>query len=161
MARILRAFGSAEVIGLLLVSAALQALTYGVASSLRNTDTKFFFWICLLSAIIAFGLSKRPGNGILASVWMIVLGLSGIWILAARLTSPLLDLGEAILALLPQIVPAIRSETPIDTSAIAEAWLIVTGASQCVEPALPDVAHGLEPERHRERRVDPKYGLAA
>jgi hypothetical protein len=132
MERILRAFVSAEVIGLLLVSAALQALTYGIASSLRNTDTKYFFLICLLSAMIAFALSKRQGNGILASVWMILLGMSGIWILAARLTSPLLDLGEALLTLLYQIVPAIRSETPIDTSAISEAWLLVADASHAL-----------------------------
>ena len=131
-ARILNSIVSADTIGLLLVAAALQALTYGIASSLSNTDTKFFFWVCLLSALIAFGLSKRQGNGILASLWMIVLGAGGIWILGARLASPLLDLGEAILAALPLIIPAIRSQTPIDTSAMADAWLIVAEASSAL-----------------------------
>src|SRR5688572_2165582 len=85
--RIGRRLLSADVLGLLLVSAALQALTYGIASSLRNTDTRqsaYFFWICLLAALIAFRLSKRHGDGILASVWMIVLGILGTWILSAR-----------------------------------------------------------------------------
>src|SRR5688500_8576590 len=85
--RFARRFLNADVLGLLLVSIALQALTYGIASSLRNTDTQYFFWVCLLATLIAFGLSKRHGNGILASVWMIVLGILGIWILGARLAS--------------------------------------------------------------------------
>ncbi|HEX6034499.1 MAG TPA: transglutaminase domain-containing protein [Anaerolineales bacterium] len=132
MARILRAIVSAEAMGLLLVIAALQALTYGIGSSLRNTDTRYFFLVCVLGALIAFGLSKRNGDGILASFWMIVLGVSGIWILGARLVSPLLDLGEAILTVLPQVLSAIRSETPIDTSAIADAWTVVAEASHAL-----------------------------
>ena len=132
IARGLRAIVSAEAIGLLLVVAALQALTYGIGASLRNTDTKYFFVVCLLGALIAFGLSKRTGNGILASSWMIVLGVSAIWILGARLASPLLDLGEVILAVLPQIIPAIRSHTAIDTTAVGDAWLVVAEASNAL-----------------------------
>ena len=51
--RILRRMLSAEFVGLILVLVALQALTYGIASSLRNTDTKYFFWVCLIAALIA------------------------------------------------------------------------------------------------------------
>jgi hypothetical protein len=104
MVRILNRIFSAEAMGLLLVSVALQALNYGIASSLRNTDTKYFYWVCLLGALIAFGLSKRSGTGILASVWMIVLGVIGIWVLGARLVSPLLDLGSAILSMLLKLL---------------------------------------------------------
>ncbi|HJR81261.1 MAG TPA: transglutaminase-like domain-containing protein, partial [Anaerolineales bacterium] len=132
MLRLARWFLSADVLGMLLVSAALQALTYGIASSLPNTDTDYFFWVCLLAALIAFGLSKRLGSGILASLWMIVLGILGLWILAARLASPLLDLGGAFLATLPQVVVAIREDIPIDTSAVAEAWFVVVEASNAL-----------------------------
>ena len=132
MARVLRSMVSAEAMGLVLVVAALQALTYGIASSLRNTDTKYFFWVCLLGALIAFGWSKRTSNGILASLWMLILGVCGIWILGARLSSPLLELAEAILTILPQIPPALRSQTPIDASAIADAWLGVAEASNAL-----------------------------
>lgn len=130
--RVARRFINADVLGLLLVSIALQALTYGIASSLRNTDTQYFFWVCLLATLIAFGLSKRHGNGVLASVWLIVLGVLGIWILGARLASPLLDLGHAILTVVPQIVPSVRSQLPIDTTVIAESWIAVAQASNAL-----------------------------
>src|SRR5687768_1740041 len=80
--RLARWFLSADVLGLVLVSTALYALTDGITSSLRNTDTGPFFWICLLAVLIAYALSKRLSSGILASVWMIGLGILGIWILA-------------------------------------------------------------------------------
>jgi hypothetical protein len=130
--RLARWFLSAEVLGLLLVSAALYALTDGIASSLRNTDTRLsasFFWICLLAALIAYEFSKRLRNGILGSLWMIVLGILGIWILAAQLASPLRELAGALLAVAPRITLAIRENMPIDVSAITEAWLVVTAAS--------------------------------
>ena len=132
MNRVVNRIFSAEVMGLLLVSVALQALTSGIASSLRNTDTKYFFWVCLPGSLIAFALSKRSGNGILASVGMVVLGVLGIWVLGARLASPLLDLGDAILTTLAQITPAIRSQIPIDRSAIADAWLVIAEASNAL-----------------------------
>jgi hypothetical protein len=120
---------SADLLGLLLIVAALQDFTYGVSSSLKNTDTKYFFWVCLLAALIALGLNKIKFNGIQASAWIVTVGVLGVWILAARLSTPLLDLGNAILVLIPQIVPAIRSHTPLDTTAIVEAWRIVAEAS--------------------------------
>src|SRR5688572_17860545 len=108
IARFLHRLISADVIGLLLVVAGLQALTYGIASSLKNTDTEYFFGVCLLAVLIALGLSKLKLSGIQASAAMVALGIIGVWILAARLTVPLLDLGSAILSLTPQIIPAIR-----------------------------------------------------
>ena len=80
MARALRKVLSAESMGVILVFAALQALIYGISSSLRNTDTKQFFWVCLLGALIAFGIYRRNSNGIRASMVMIAVGLLGVWI---------------------------------------------------------------------------------
>src|SRR5215212_9033098 len=78
--QLLRRIVSADALGLILVLSALQAFTYGIGSSLRNTDTRYFFWVCLLSAWIAFGFSKRNLAGISASVAMLILGLLGVWI---------------------------------------------------------------------------------
>ncbi|HLO15973.1 MAG TPA: transglutaminase-like domain-containing protein [Anaerolineales bacterium] len=131
--RFLRKLVSAEVIGGILILVALQSLTYGISFSLLGTDTRqqwgYFFWVCVLAALIAFGLSKRKLNGIQASVGMIVLGTLGVWILGARLTSPLLNLGNAILSLTPQIIPSIRFHIPMDTTAVTNAWLVVSEAS--------------------------------
>ena len=130
--RLLRRLLSAEALGLLLVAVALQALTYGISSSLRNTDTTYFFWACLLAALIAFGLSRRGFNGLPASVGMIALGTLGVWILGARLALPLIDLGNALFTIVPQIIPAIRLDTPIDTTAVSDAWLVVFEASNAL-----------------------------
>lgn len=132
MLRILRRLLSAESIGLLLVVVALQTLTFGISSSLRNTDTTFFFWVCLLSALIAFGLSRRDFHIVPAAVTITALGIIGVWVLGARLASPLLDLGKALVAVLPQILPAIRFDLPIDTTAVTDAWLVVTQASNAL-----------------------------
>src|SRR6266536_3622571 len=120
---------SADVIGLALLLTALQTLTYGIATSLRNTDTKYFFWVCCVAALLAMGLGKLKLNGIQASVGMIGIGVVGLWILGARLVAPLLDLGNALLSVIPQMIPAIRSHVPMDTTAIADAWLVVAQAS--------------------------------
>src|SRR5215211_3737335 len=85
MLRLLRRIVSAEFMGLVLVLVALQALTYGISSSLRSTDTRYFFWVCLVAALLAFGLSKRNVNGAYATVAMIVIVIIGVWILGARL----------------------------------------------------------------------------
>ena len=130
--RLARWLLSAEALGLVLVSAALYALTDGITSSLRNTHTDGFFWICLLAALIAYGLSKRLESGILGSLWMIVLGILGIWILAAQLASSLLDLAEALLAVAPRIPLAIREHIPIDVSAVTETWLVIEEASHAL-----------------------------
>ena len=123
---------SADILGLLLILTALQSLAYGISSSLRSTDTKHFFWVCLLAALIALGVSKLKINGIQAATGMVATGISGVWILGARLVIPLLDLGHAILVLIPQILPAIREDLPVDTTAIGDAWLVVMGASHAL-----------------------------
>ena len=132
LVRLLRRMLSAEALGLLLVAIALQVLTYGISSSLRNTDTTYFFWVCLLAVLFAFGLSKRGHNGIATSVAITALGILGVWILGARLASPLLDLGKALLTIAPQILPAIRFDLPIDSSTVADAWLVVLEASNAL-----------------------------
>jgi transglutaminase-like putative cysteine protease len=116
--RFLRRLASADVMGLLLILTAVQEFTYGVSSSLRNTDTRYFFWVCAVAVLIALGLSKLSLNGIQTSVCMIVLGMLGIWIIAAQLTVPLLSLGKATLYLLPQLVPTLHSQFPIDASSL-------------------------------------------
>jgi transglutaminase-like putative cysteine protease len=116
--RFLRRLASADVMGLLLILTAVQAFTYGVSSSLRNTDTRYFFWICAVAVLIALELSRLNLNGIQTSVCMIVLGILGIWIIAAQLAVPLLSLGRAILHLLPQLVPTLHSQFPIDASSL-------------------------------------------
>ncbi|HSK88812.1 MAG TPA: transglutaminase-like domain-containing protein [Anaerolineales bacterium] len=123
---------TADVMGLILLLIALQAFTYGIASSLRNAGANqavYFFWVCLLAVLIAMALNRLKLNGIQAAVGMIAIGVAGIWILGARLAGPLLDLGNAILIVVPQIIPALRFDLPIDTTAIAEAWRVVAEAS--------------------------------
>ncbi len=126
---------SADMIGLILLVTALQAFTYGIASSLRSADVRqgmYFFWVCLIAALIALGLSKLKLNGLQASAGIVLIGIAGVWILGARLAAPLLDFGNAIINTLPQIVPALRSHIPIDTTTIADAWLVVAEASSAL-----------------------------
>src|SRR5215207_2315906 len=132
LVRLLRRLVSADAIGLILVVSALQAFAYGISSSLRNTDTRYFFWVCLLAAWIAFGFSKRNLDGVSASLGMLALGILGVWILGAQLTAPLLDLGRAILAIVPQLGSALRSSAFIDMAGIAEAWFAVAQASSAL-----------------------------
>ena len=129
--RVGRRIFSADAIGVVLAVIALQTLTYGITSSLRNTDTRYLFWVCLVAALIAFGFSKRKLSGIQASARIVAFGLIGIWILSANLTSPLLNLGNAILPTIPRIIRSIYSYTPlgIDTTEIAETWRVITEAS--------------------------------
>jgi len=127
--RVSRRIFSAEAMGLILAFAALQALIYGISSSLRNPDTKQFLWACLIAALIALGLQKRRSNGIGVSLAMIALGVIGVWILGARLAAPLQHLGSAVLSVIAQIILATRAKLPIDTTAVIDAWLVVTEAS--------------------------------
>src|SRR5574339_756832 len=127
--RILHRIFSAEIMGLLLVVGALQVLTFGVAASLRNTDTRYFFWVCFLAAMIAFGLSRRGIPAIPATAGIIGLGVLGIWIIGARLAAPIIDFGNEIIRVIPQIIPAIRSDIPVETTGVSEAWLAITQAA--------------------------------
>ncbi|HLO32714.1 MAG TPA: transglutaminase-like domain-containing protein [Anaerolineales bacterium] len=134
---------SADFIGLVLLLTALQTLTSGIASSLRNTDTKYFFWVCCIAMLIALGLSKLKVNGIQASAGMIAIGLLGLWILGARLSNPLFDLGKAIAAVLPQIIPAMHAHIPIDTTPIGDAWLVIKDASNALSLRIQTWLFGL------------------
>src|SRR6185369_12376421 len=129
MIRFLRRLGSADVIGLLLIAAAVQAFTFGISSSLRNTDTRYFFWVCLLAVLIALQLSQVRMSGVQASICMMIIGVLGIWIVAAQLFFPLLEVGKVVLHLMPQLIPSIHSHYPIDGSALIEPWRVVMEAS--------------------------------
>ncbi|MEP7134290.1 MAG: transglutaminase-like domain-containing protein [Chloroflexota bacterium] len=134
--RIARRLFSAEAIGLILVALALQIFTYGVGSSLRGTDTKYFFYVCVIAALIGLGSGKLKSKPIPASVGIVALGVAGVWILGARLADPLLALLRSITALVPQIIPALRSKTNIDTTAITEAWTPIVAASSALADRL-------------------------
>src|SRR6266487_471952 len=132
IARLSRNILTAEAIGLILIAIALRTFTFGIAASLRNTDTQYFFSVCLVAALISFGLSKLKLSGVQVLAGMAVVGILGIWILGAGLALPLLCLGNVILSLIPQIIPSMRSHTPIDTTELAEAWLVITQASSAL-----------------------------
>src|SRR5687767_5442879 len=134
IARIGRRIVSAEAMGLILVMIALQTLTYGIASSLRNTDTRNLFWVCLVAAAVGLGINKSKLNGIQASAGIVALGLLGIWILGASLVSPLIDLGRAILPAIPRVIQSIYGYAPIgiDTTELADTWLVITEASSAL-----------------------------
>ncbi len=125
-------FFTTDELGYLVVVLALQAFTYGIAASLREADSQSFFWVCLIAALIGFGSNKGGLNGIQASVGIAALGVLGVWVFGARLASPLLDLARAVLSVLPQIVPAVRFGTGIDTSAILEAWEVIVNFSSAL-----------------------------
>ena len=75
--------------------------------------------------LIALGLSKLNLNGMQGSVAVTVLGILGIWIIAARLILPLFDLSKSILVVLPQLIPSLHSHYPIDGSPLAAPWRLV------------------------------------
>jgi len=145
-----------EVLGAILVVVSLQALSYGISSSLLDTNTQYFGVICLIAAGLSFGLSKSKSKGYQASVWIAALGLISIWILGARLTTPLLDLGNAVINVtlkfvrefLPQIIPAIKGHTTIvlpavDASGISDAWNVIAGSSSALAGRLQAWLAGL------------------
>jgi len=127
--RLARKISTADVMGFVLFILSLQALTYGISASLRSTDTSNFFWVCLVAAMVSYGLGRFNRNSIQASAGIAALGIIYVWILGARLTQPLLNLGEAVLSIFPQIVPAVRFSQQIDTTSISDAWLIIAQSS--------------------------------
>jgi len=132
--RILNKIFTANFIAFILMVSALQTFTYGISSSL-NSDTNqsaYFFWICALAVLISVELSKRKFNGIQAAAGMAALGMIGVWILGARLASPLLGLGNGILQLLPHVGSALRYDIPIDATAIAETWSVIADSSSAL-----------------------------
>lgn len=129
IARFSRKLMTADAMGIMIFILSLQILTYGVSASLRDTDTSYFFWVCLSSAAVSFGMRKYRWNWIQASAGIVALGVLFVWILGARLTQPLLLLGKEAVSILPKIIPAIRFGETIDTTSIAETWLTISQAS--------------------------------
>ena len=161
-ARIARKVFSADAIGLLLVLIALQALTYGLSASLGTTETSdlaYFFWICLFSVLLALGLRKRNINGFFATGAIIVSGILGLWILGARLTGPVLDLGREILSMTPQIIPAYRSHVPVDTTGIVDAWRLVVEASNALNSARAALVVRSKWKRQSDRSTGTQHDL--
>ena len=120
---------SADVMGLFLIYMALQVLLYGVEAFLRGVQADNLFWICLIAALLALWLGKSKWNGILASALMAALGIAGIWILSARLGSPLLELLRSIAAIRPQFFPEFMYRFDVDGSGIASSWNAIGLAS--------------------------------
>lgn len=143
MERLLRKMVSADILGLLLVLAALQAFIFGISGSLRSIDARqiaYFSWLGLFAVFIALGFSKQNLSGVLTSVAMIVIGFLGVWVLGARLSLPLLHLGSEIISLFPQAFASIQSyapiaiwpQHPIDTTSLVEIWSVVVEASNAL-----------------------------
>jgi transglutaminase-like putative cysteine protease len=127
--RLFRKVLSADALGAIFVIAALQVFIYGVAQSLRNTDTGPFVVIGLVALGIGFSLGKVQWTGIRSSVLIAALGLILVWILGARLIGPLQILGQAVISKVPEIIPAIRGMQIIDTTGISEAWGTIAQAT--------------------------------
>src|SRR5512145_2321263 len=92
MERVARKIFSADALGLILVLIALQAFVFGISVSLRSSDerpTAYFYWAGLCAVLFARAFSKRKLSGFYASVVLIVIGSLGVWVLGARLASPL------------------------------------------------------------------------
>jgi transglutaminase-like putative cysteine protease len=127
--RLGRKLFTADVMGLLLILTALQIFTMGIAASLPNTDTKYFFAACLIAVLLSVGLAKRNSGPYPAAAGMAALGGVGVWIIGARLAIPLINLLRSVVALMPQVIPAVRSQSALDTAPIQEAWAVVAQAS--------------------------------
>ena len=141
--RLLRKTLTVNAVGWLLVILALQILTYGVSSSLRDTDTKYLFPICLTAALVALGLSKGKLNGIPASVAIAGLGFIGMWIVGAGLLSPLVGLLKSASSVIPQLNPALRTPVVVDKAAIMAAWDVIAQASLALTARLQSWAIAL------------------
>ncbi len=135
-ARITRALFTADALALVLVLIALQSFVYGISSSLSNTDAKYFSHVCIAAGLIGFGLGKSKLSGIQASAGIAALGIGGVWILGAGLAVPLSAFGRAVLSILPQIIPAIRSHAIIETSPIIESWAVISETSSALTARL-------------------------
>ena len=136
MTRLLRRLMNAEIMGVALCIFALYVFVFGISSSLRNTDTSSFFWICLIAATLSFGLGRIGWNWIQVSAGMAALGSLIVWILGARLTQPLLDLLNAIFSLLPQLIPSIQDGAAIDTTHVLASWTVILESSSALRIRL-------------------------
>ena len=129
MSRLLRRVFTADVMGLLLVVIALQTLVYGVASSLRTTDTTYFFYVGLVAALLGFGLGQSRFNGIQASAGIAALGVVGVWIIGAGLARPLGALIRAATSLIPQWIAYLRFDIPVDATPLLDTWTPIVESS--------------------------------
>lgn len=130
MHRFARQLFNADMLGGIIVIAALQIIPRGIAASVPNTvNTQYFFLIGLIAAGIGFSLSATRRNGIQASAGIAALGILLVWITGARLTQPLFDLASAAFTTLKQIIPAIQTNTSLDTTSIQSAWAVISSAS--------------------------------
>ena len=129
MERLPKNLFSAEVLGIILIFLSLLILAYGISSSLLGTETGTLFLICIIAASIGWILNRSGLHGFYASLLIVVLGLVSIWVVGARLASPLLVLIKSITALLPQMIPVIQGKNPLDTNQILDAWTAVIQAS--------------------------------
>ena len=141
--RLAKRLFTANVMGVLLVFFALQLLTNGISSSLRDTDTKYLFPICLTAALVGLGCSKSKLNGIQVSILVAALGLIGVWVMGAGLASPIFELLKVIAPVIPQLNPALRSPIVVDINAIAEAWIVILQASSALTSRLQTWIFGL------------------
>jgi len=129
ISRLMRKLFTADMMGLVLILIALQIFTLGIAASLPNTDTKYFFAACLIAALLSLGLANRSSGPYSASAGMAALGAIGVWIIGARLVIPLINLLRSVIAVVPQIIPALQSKSTIDTEPMQEAWMVIVQAS--------------------------------
>jgi transglutaminase-like putative cysteine protease len=143
MNRLLKRMLSGDVIGMILVLIALNILAYGISASLRNTDSTYFYYACMFAGVIGLGLSKTKCNGIQASAWVVALGISGVWTLGANLLYPLSNFIRVAFTLIPQIIPAIRSQITIDTTLINAAWFPIAQSSTALWERLQTWLIGL------------------
>src|SRR4030095_10984911 len=144
LTRLFKKLFTAEIMGLALVLLALRLFIYGITSSLRNTDTKYFLLACLVALLIGSVLSKRNSKPIQASVGIVALGAIGTWILGARLSYPLINLLRSVAVIIPQIIPAIRFKTPIDTAALTDTWAVIVHASMALASRFQTWLIGLD-----------------
>ena len=141
--RLIRRLLTANVMGVLLVLLSLQLLTSGISSSLRDTDTKYLFPICLVAALIGVGLSRSKFNGIKAAVLVVVLGFIGVWVMGAGLIIPIVNLLKTIAPVIPQLNPALRAPIIVDIDLIADAWIVILQASSALTARLQTWIFGL------------------
>jgi transglutaminase-like putative cysteine protease len=130
--RIGRTLLSVEVLGPVLTLLSLQTLTFGISSSLIGTEAVFLFMICVTAAMLGWALSKSKIKVIYSLFLLAGLGVLGIWIAGARLVLPLLELLISIGRVVPQVIPAIQAEIPLDTSLVQDSWAAVLQSSSAL-----------------------------
>jgi len=130
--RLLKKLLDPEVLSFILALLSLQMLAYGISSSLRGTETRYLFTICIIAAALGWTFSKSKLTGSYASLLIALLGIVGLWIVAARLLLPVLELIKSLGSLLPQIFPAIHDKTPFDASLVQAASTVVSQYSSAL-----------------------------